>query len=563
MLATLTALLLSQTALAVPGQFTHQGRLLDADGMALEDEATITFRIADAESGGTNLWEETQTVSLTNGFYSAILGADEDGNPLDIEVLSQAPVWLELQLDGEGAMFPRSPVHSVPYAAMAGTAEDLVGGTVDAVDVTVGGMTVIDADGEWVGPAPAVSWEDIEGIPEDFADGVDDDTDTDTFLELATSCLDGDVPVWDSTVAIWTCDLDQDTLGAIGCIDGQLIAWSDDELGWVCAEDLDTVLTESDVDIMVSDNGFAMSSEVFTGSFIDLVDLPEGLDDGDDNTQLSETDVDAMVSDNGYAMATDIFSGDFDALTGVPIGLTDGDDDMLAGIECADDDVLIYSTSTATWSCGSDTDTTLTASEVQTLVEAASELALLSTTTLGGSDILTADGHATNVNAHHSATSEGLDIQPATVTIQGTDTQLSDGSLDLGSETDDALTAMMVQTLTAGGDADSLHTHAAAGAGGGSCYTTWGTTTCGSEHTRIYSGLGIMAAYYQQHHAGSSSAPRVYTHSSASDIICVDSSALTAGGTLGGFSGAGLVEAGTLQKHGLESGLTCALCCSN
>jgi hypothetical protein len=327
----LAYLLLSQTALAVPGQFTHQGRLLDVDGMALEDEATITFRIADAESGGTNLWEETQTVSLTNGFYSAILGADEDDNPLDIEVLSQAPVWLELQLDGEGAMFPRSPVHSVPYAAMASVAEELVGGPVDAETVAVGGVPVINEAGEWVGPASAVSWSDIEGMPEDFADGVDDDTDTDSdsLAELATSCLDGDIPVWDAVVEAWACDFDQDTLAAIGCLDGQLIHWSGDSMGWVCADDVDTFLTEEDVDSMVADNGYAMASEVFSGSFLDLVDVPVGLEDGDDDTQLSEGDVDEMVSDNGYAMGTDVFSGSFGDLVDVPAGLEDGDDDTI------------------------------------------------------------------------------------------------------------------------------------------------------------------------------------------------------------------------------------------
>ena len=106
----LAFLLLSQAALAGPGQFTHQGRLLDADGMPLEDEVTITFRLTMAETGGDVLWEEPLTVSLTNGFYSAILGADEDGNPIDIDVLSQAPVWLELQLDGEPASCEMSKV---------------------------------------------------------------------------------------------------------------------------------------------------------------------------------------------------------------------------------------------------------------------------------------------------------------------------------------------------------------------------------------------------------------------------------------------------------------------
>ena len=84
--------LLSSTAYAVPAQFTHQGRLLDAEGEPLEGDITITFRVATEETGGEVLWEEPITVPLNNGFYSAILGADEGENPLDTEILSQAPV---------------------------------------------------------------------------------------------------------------------------------------------------------------------------------------------------------------------------------------------------------------------------------------------------------------------------------------------------------------------------------------------------------------------------------------------------------------------------------------
>ena len=45
MLLTVTTLFMSQTALAVPGQFTHQGRLLDADGAALDGEVKDPFEM--------------------------------------------------------------------------------------------------------------------------------------------------------------------------------------------------------------------------------------------------------------------------------------------------------------------------------------------------------------------------------------------------------------------------------------------------------------------------------------------------------------------------------------
>jgi hypothetical protein len=310
MRSVLTALcLFASTAHAVPAQFTHQGRLLDSDGAPLTDEATIMFRVTDSEVGGTALWEETITTALTNGFYSAVLGADEEGNPLDTDVLSQAPVWLELQLDGEPAMFPRSPINAVPYATMATVAEEVSGGPVDASQIAVDGIPVVNELGEWVGPAPTVNWTDIEGMPEDFADGIDDDTDTDSdsFAALGTSCLDGDIPVWDSVLTEWVCGLD-------------------------------AVLTADEVDAIVADNGYAMESEVFSSSFLDLTDVPDGLDDGDDDTQLSESEVDGMVADNGYAMAADAFSRLFSDLIGIPEDLADGDDNT----QLSEDEVDAY-----------------------------------------------------------------------------------------------------------------------------------------------------------------------------------------------------------------------------
>ena len=341
MRSVLTALcLFASTAHAVPAQFTHQGRLLDADGAPLGDEATITFRVTDSETGGTALWEDDITVLLTNGFYSAVLGASED-NPLDTDVLSQAPVWLELQLDGEPAMFPRSPINAVPYATMATVAEEVSGGPVDASQIAVDGTPVVNGLGEWVGPAPTVNWTDIEGMPEDFADGIDDDTDTDTdsFAALGTSCLDGDIPVWDSVLVEWACGIDavltDDEVDAIVADNGYAMeseVFSSSFLDLVDVPDGlndgddDTQLSESEVDTMVADNGYAMESEVFSSSFLDLTDMPEGLNDGDDNTQLSESEVDDMVADNGYAMAADAFSRMWSDLVGIPEDLADGDD---------------------------------------------------------------------------------------------------------------------------------------------------------------------------------------------------------------------------------------------
>ena len=357
-----TLLLAASTAHAVPAQFTHQGRLLDADGAPLEGDATVIVRITDAEMGGTALWEETITVSLTNGFYSAVLGADEDGNPLDSDTLSQAPVWLELQLEGEPAMFPRSAINAVPYATMATVAEEVSGGPVDASQIAISGSPVVNESGEWVGPSPTVNWSDIDGMPEGFADGIDDDA-ADSFAALGTSCIDGDIPVWDATLIAWVCGTDltlsDAEVDAIVSDNGyamssELFTGSFLDLDDVPEglDDGDSTLTEEDVDAMVSDNGYAMAADAFSRNFSDLESIPDGLLDGDDNTQLTEEQVDEMVSNNDYAFITDVFSGYFTDLFDIPDGLEDGDDDTLDTLACSDGQVPVYESSSDYWICG-------------------------------------------------------------------------------------------------------------------------------------------------------------------------------------------------------------------
>jgi hypothetical protein len=86
------------------------------------------------------------------------------------------------------------------------------------------------------------------------------------------------------------------------------------------------------------------------------------------------------------------------------------------------------------------------------------------------------------------------DLIPTSVAVG--QSQLRNGAIDLGPEADDELTAAMVKTLTGGGHADALHTHAGQAGGNGdmpyvvasSCYVAWGTTECGQGFRAMYEG---------------------------------------------------------------------------
>ena len=243
--------LLSSPSFAVPLQVTQQGRILDSNGAALNTSDLVIFRIYDAESGGSLLWDETITVHFNNGYYATILGADEVNNPLDSDVLSLYPLYLELQLNTNAPMMPRHTLSSAPYAQIAGVAESVDGGPVNASEVSIGMTPVIDSGGHWVGPSMSVDWSSVTNIPSDLADG-----DNDTQL---------------SEVEVETM-VTNDALDLAG---GSTVAGS-------------PILTAADAT---------------TPDWTDVTNRPPGLDDGDDDTQLSEAEVEGMVTNGALSLA--------------------------------------------------------------------------------------------------------------------------------------------------------------------------------------------------------------------------------------------------------------------
>ena len=103
-----------------------------------------------------------------------VLGADTQNNALDSDTLLNYPIYLEVQLDGNSPMSPRQAINSAPYAQIAGTAESVEGGSVDADNVSIQGSPVIDSTGTWVGQPITPLWTNVQGLPSGFADDVDD-----------------------------------------------------------------------------------------------------------------------------------------------------------------------------------------------------------------------------------------------------------------------------------------------------------------------------------------------------------------------------------------------------
>jgi len=122
----------------------YQGRLLRADGTAATGTASVTFTVHDAASGGSTLWTETQTLGLSDGYYSTFLGLVTTPG----EGVYEGPRWLQVQVGGE-TLLPRQQLGSVAFALQAAS----VRGTADVSSLKVDGQTVIDSAGRLQGAA--------------------------------------------------------------------------------------------------------------------------------------------------------------------------------------------------------------------------------------------------------------------------------------------------------------------------------------------------------------------------------------------------------------------------
>ena len=120
-----------------------------------------------------------------------------------------------------------------------------------------------------------------------------------------------------------------------------------------------------------------------------LRNIPNDIADGDDNTQLSESQVEGYIT-----------NGSIDLASGTKVN---GKDIITDPSNCADGQILVFNLSTSSWSCGTDTDATLTANEVQSMIEAVAGLALQAGATVDGSPIVTQDS-VLNPNRIDSAT---------------------------------------------------------------------------------------------------------------------------------------------------------------
>lgn len=105
-------------------QMSYQGRLTNAEGSPLNGDYDLKFSVYNVETGGTSIYNESDTVNVENGIFDTIVGPTTIGGLTPSE-LSQ-PLWIEVEV-GNGVitetLTPRQRLYGAPYAftLMAGS----------------------------------------------------------------------------------------------------------------------------------------------------------------------------------------------------------------------------------------------------------------------------------------------------------------------------------------------------------------------------------------------------------------------------------------------------------
>lgn len=116
----LLALAMSAFAAEVPKAMSYRGNLTDQAGQPVAGVKSLVFKLYTVETGGTAFWSETQTVTVSNGQFTVLLGA-ATGNELNPATFS-GDTWLGIQVGTDAEMTPRQKMTSVAYAFTADSA---------------------------------------------------------------------------------------------------------------------------------------------------------------------------------------------------------------------------------------------------------------------------------------------------------------------------------------------------------------------------------------------------------------------------------------------------------
>jgi hypothetical protein len=168
------------TYAAIPQQINYQGYLTDSTGNPVSDgDYDISFAIYSTPTGDTSLWGESQTVTVTDGKFSVILG--QPGNLIDPDIFD-VDRYLGIAVGTDDEMDPRIKFTSTAFSMQAAKAVDA--DTLDGKDSTALDQSAhvartdnphsVTTTQTGAASMSDITWGNLSNIPAGFSDGVDD-----------------------------------------------------------------------------------------------------------------------------------------------------------------------------------------------------------------------------------------------------------------------------------------------------------------------------------------------------------------------------------------------------
>ncbi len=283
-----------------PAFMPVQGVLASTDGTPVDGEVDIRFALYTADIGGTELWFETQSVLVEQGFFTAYLG---DVTTLDLSVFrDNENVWLGVRV-GTDLEMARFQVASTGFAGFAQYCGD---------SATLGGV----AAGDFLTTSSTLSvdWANVTGVPGNLSDGDDDTTySAGTGLTLTGTTFSAD----QSAIEGWAQGVCYDSSAELRSVLDTVYADVSHSHAW------------GSITSMPADFADGVDNDT-TYTWGTLPGMPAGFSDGVDNDTLYSWATlpgiplgfaDNVDDDTTYTWAT---------LPGIPAGFSDGvDNDTL------------------------------------------------------------------------------------------------------------------------------------------------------------------------------------------------------------------------------------------
>jgi Phage Tail Collar Domain len=103
-------------AATAPATVGYQGRLYDQSGAPITGTLSVEFALYSTASGGTPVWNETQSVAFADGYFTVQLGSV---TAFGASAFDGTVRYLGVTVGSDSEMTPRTSIASVPYALNA------------------------------------------------------------------------------------------------------------------------------------------------------------------------------------------------------------------------------------------------------------------------------------------------------------------------------------------------------------------------------------------------------------------------------------------------------------